>query len=343
MDDEDMNFIWDTIQQQQLIFHPYIAPYGKFDFKKFFEVKRDKSIVLFVDRNILSGLLKFCERGSLLDKGESQILGLLMTWAQMNNIAISAGPAVQEYATQSQNQEVGLMELQKFFEIIDTYPGQMWLRIAEGQQTEIVPVIFSKTLAQNITVNYSNGGDHYYMMVASMLHMVSLYRKRGMKPIDKMIEFLRWTYDNLLVSQYAVVYAALLFTGQDSIKAPKGANTNSIERIVAGCENQAWDLAYLSNWSTLYWNPENYNEEFMFATNDILLKRIFINTHGPNGVNGLLFEVFSQKEYDKLCDFMEERTENRVKPDFGTEPQVYLGKLIEKEKAELMKVLNIDL
>lgn len=104
MNDEDMNFIWDTIQQIQVIFHPEIAPSGKFDFEKFFETKRNKPIILFVDRNILSGLLKFCEKGSLKDKGESQIVGLIMTWAEMNDIAISAGLAVQERATQTQSQ-----------------------------------------------------------------------------------------------------------------------------------------------------------------------------------------------------------------------------------------------
>lgn len=120
MDGEDMNFIWDTIQQIQVIFHPEIAPSGKFDFEKFLKRKEIS-----------------CEKGSLQDKGESQIAGLIMTWAEMNNIAISAGLAVQERATQTQSQEEGLKELQKFLEIFDAYPGQTWLRIAEGQETEI--------------------------------------------------------------------------------------------------------------------------------------------------------------------------------------------------------------
>lgn len=77
----------------------------------------------------------------------------------------------------------------------------------------------------------------------------------------------------------------------------------------------------------------------MFATNDYLLKRIFINTHGPNGVNGLLFEAFSKKDYNRIWDYIEERMENRVKPDFGENPQIYFETLIEKEKAELIKIL----
>lgn len=340
MDDEDMNFIWDTIQQQQIIFHPEIAPFGKFNLDRFYETKRKKPIVLFVDRNILSGLLNFCEKGSLKDKGESQILGLIMTWTEMNDIAISAGPAVQERATQTQNQEEGLRELKKFLEIFDAYPGQVWLKVAEGQLTEIPPVAFSGALAENISTNYSDGCDHYFMMVATMLHIVNLYRRCNMKPVDKVMAFLKWTYDYLLLSQYALVYAVLLFTAQDGIKVPKGANTDNIDRIVAGCENQAWDITYLSNWSTLYSNTQNYSEEFMFATNDILLKRIFVNTHGPNGVNGLLYEVFSKKDYHKLCDYIEDRMKHRIKPDFGRESQVYFKNLIEKEKAEVVELLH---
>ena len=125
IDDEDINFIWNIVQSQQMIFHPYIAPEGRFDYDRLYEVKGKKPIILFVDRNILSGLIKFCEQGSLQDKAESQLLGIIMTWAEMNEIAISAGPAVQERATQIENQEQGLIELQKFFDAFNAYSGQM--------------------------------------------------------------------------------------------------------------------------------------------------------------------------------------------------------------------------
>ena len=32
VDDNDVNFIWDAIQKLQLIFHPSVAPFGKFDY-----------------------------------------------------------------------------------------------------------------------------------------------------------------------------------------------------------------------------------------------------------------------------------------------------------------------
>ena len=118
-DDESINFIWNTIQQQQIIFHPDIAPDGKIKYDIFAETKRKKALALFIDRNILSSLLKFCEMGSLKNKAESQLIGVIMAWTIFNDMSISAGPAIQERASQLHSQEKGLFELQKFLEIFD--------------------------------------------------------------------------------------------------------------------------------------------------------------------------------------------------------------------------------
>lgn len=339
--DESIDFIWNTIQNQQIIFHPEIAPEGKIKYDIFAATKRRKTLTLFVDRNILSSLLKFCEIGSLKNKGESQLIGVIMAWAIFNDMPISAGMAIKERAFQLRSQENGLVELQKFLEIFEVYPGQMWLQVAEGQLAEIPPIKYSNTLAQNISVNYADGGDHYDMAVVSLLHAVWLYRDQTKRPIEKVREFIQWMYDYLLVSEYLLVYVIMLFTGQDNIKAPKHANSNDLGKIVAGCKNQAWDIAYLTNWSTLYSDTDKYSEEFLFATNDILLKRIFVNCNTPFGVNGLLFNVFHKKEYNQLMDYIEDRVRNRIKPDFGGKPQVYFQELIEEEKRKIQTLLKI--
>lgn len=340
IDDGDMDFIWNTIQEQQLIFHPNIAPDGKFDFKKFYESKMKKPFILFIDRNILSSLLKLCEIGSLKDKGESQIIGLIMIWAEMNDISISAGLAVRERASQLDSQEEGLLELQRFFEAHKAYPGQVWLQMAEGRITEIEPISYSNTPAKDITIDYADGGDHYDMAVASLLHLVQLYRDISLTAAEKVQKFFQWMYDNLLVSEYLLVYATMLFTGQNGAKAPKHAKSDDISKVVAGCENQAWDIAYLTNWSTLYSDTDKYAEEFLFATNDILLKRIFIMKNGPYGLNGLLYSAFSKKEYNETINYIEEKMKMRVKPDFGADTHVYFTQLINKEKQQLEVLIN---
>lgn len=340
VEDDDINFIWDTIQVQQIIFHPTIAPDGNIDIDKFFASKRKKPFVLFIDRNILSSFLKFCEAGSLKNKGESQLVGLIMTWAEMNDIAISAGLAIKERAFQLHSQNEGLVELQKFQEAFDAYPGQLWLQIAEGKITEIPPITYSNKPATDITVDYADGGDHYDMAVASLLRVVQLYRDKTLTAAEKVQMFFQWMCDHLLVGEYLLVYAAMLFTGQDGVKAPRHANSDDITKVVAGCENQAWDIAYLTNWSTLYSDTDRYPEEFFFATNDILLKRIFINKNGPYGYNGLLYNIFTQKEYNKLTDYIEEKMINRVKPDFGDDPHAYFMRLIDEEKNRLSVLID---
>lgn len=342
VDDEDMNFLWNTIQEQQVIFHPDIATDGRFDYEKFFASKRKKPFILFLDRNILSSLLKFCEKGSLKNREEARLIALIMAWAQLNDISISAGLAVKERAFQLRSQEEGLIELQKFLEVFDAYPGQMWLYVAEGRLMEIPQIVFSGKPAKNITVDYTDCGDHYEMALAALLHAIGLYRDNSLKPVEKIRRFFEWMCDHMLIGEYLLVYITMLFTDQDNIKAPKHANSDDLEKIISGCENQAWDIAYLTNWSTLYANTEDYDEEFLFATNDVLLKRIFINKNGPFGFNGLLHEVLSKREYNQLMDFVEEKMKNRIKPDFGGDSHEYFQKLIEHEKKALIALICKD-
>lgn len=70
------------------------------------------------------------------------------------------------------------------------------------------------------------------------------------------------------------------------------------------------------------------------------MKRIFINTNGPHGVNGLLFEVFSKKEYNQIIDEIGMIMTERVKPDFGDNPHEYFEMLIEEEKRLLSASLQ---
>lgn len=340
LDGEDINYIYNAIKDLQIIFHPQISPEGQVDYQKLHAIQKKKPLVLAVDRNILISFLKLCEKGSLKSKAESQIIGLLLTWATINGIDVSAGFAIKERAAQLHSQDEGLLELQKFQEAFSYYPSQVWLHVALGQQIEISPIKFSMCQAENITVNYADAGDHYDMAFAALLHAVYLYRNKSMKAVDKLLEFFQWTYDHVLVGGYMWVYATLLFAEVENIKAPKHANSNDIAKIIAGCENQAWDIAHLSTWSTLYANTEEYDLEFLFATNDVLLKRIFVNYHGPYGLNGLIHEVFSQKEYDCICDYLEENIQPRALPKFGSDPHTYFQTLIESEKQNIVNMLE---
>lgn len=244
-----------------------------------------------------------------------------------------------EYASGVHSQEDALRELQKFKEIMERYPAQTWLQVARQELTKIPMCRFSNSVAKGISADYAQGCEHYYLAVASMLRLVQLYRNKKISPMDKMLSFLEWTYDNVIVSGFIIIYAILLFTNQNGIKAPKGVNSTNIEQIVKGCENQAWDITYLSNLSILYAHHDDYTVDFLFVTNDNMLKMIYINGNSPAGINGLLYAAFSQKQYDKICAYIEERQSTREKPSFEENQTKYYQKLIEREKESLQKLL----
>lgn len=342
LDLESVQPIWNSIQKSQIIFHPVIAPDGVINKQKFFFSENNKPYMLFIDRNILISLLKFCENGSLKDNAESKKVGLLFAWAALNGIPVSAGFAVMERSASIHSQEEGLVELGKYLEVTEKYSTQLWIDVATGRKTEIPKITFSMKPAPNVTADYASGSDHYDMAVASLLHMVYLFRNNSMSPTEKIKEFFLWMCDNLLVSEYLLVYVTLVFMGKDGAKAPKNANSNSLEKVIAGCRNQAWDISYLTLWSTFYTASDQYKEEFLFATNDILLKRIFVNKHGPGGFWGFLNAALPTKDFQMLQELIEEKMFHRIKPNFGDNPQDYFHALTEKEINRLAEHYSLD-
>ena len=133
----------------------------------------------------------------------------------------------------------------------------------------------------------------------------------------------------------------LLLTSQEGIKAPKNSMSNDINRIMKGCYNQAWDLSYLSEWSTFFYNETKYPEIFLFSTNDILLKKILIETYSGNP-NNLIKVLLTNNEFKQVDKIITRNSgENRIKPDFGPKPSEYFYNLIEKEKHNLQKIITI--
>ena len=169
--ESEYTYIWQELQRQQMVFHPTLAPAGRFNSQEFFRSLETKPFSLFIDRNILSSLLQFCKDGHI-QSAEAKRIGVLMTWSRLCGIDISAGLAVRERASQCHSQSSALLELQKFFDVFDQYPLQMWLQVATGRLNIIPQITFSGKAAYGISVDYSDPGDHYEMAVASLLHLV---------------------------------------------------------------------------------------------------------------------------------------------------------------------------
>lgn len=89
------------------------STYRETQLAEVFHSLETKPFSLFIDRNILSSLLQFCEKGHIKSE-EAKRIGVLMTWANLCDIGISAGLAVQERAYQLRSQSAALFELQRF-------------------------------------------------------------------------------------------------------------------------------------------------------------------------------------------------------------------------------------
>ena len=95
----------------------------------------------------------------------------------------------------------------------------------------------------------------------------------------------------------------------------------SVDECYNELERQFSDKTEQYNWfhghKEMFKNPDNQNNPYRF--------------------NGVLYSVFSKKDYTDIAIFVEGLMENRVKPDFGEDPMPYFEKLIDAEKANLSR------
>lgn len=339
VNEEEHSFIWDSISNLQLIFHPRLSRDGIVDYQNLSNLYNKKINVL-LDRNLLSSLLNLSRDGYLKNETEMRIVALLMTWVLMNRFPVSAGLALKEYATKFDDIIGPKLELQEFNNIFEYYPSMLWLRLAEGQIDQI-PICSLPITPFATEIKYNEADNHLLMHIAEMLHVVYLCKRNDLSPVDKMVGFLRWNYKNLLICESTLVYVAMLFTNQSGIKAPKNSGSKDIENIMSGCKNQAWDLSYLSNWSCFHYDEKNTKDVFLFATNDNLLKMIFINTYAEGGFGALIEALFSKIHAQKIYDVINDNQRvKRVKPNFGDDPKIYFRWLIEQEKQRVVDLLK---
>lgn len=139
----------------------------------------------------------------------------------MNNYYVSAGLALKEFATKTNNDMETKLELQQFNDIFKYYPSMIWLRLAEGEIDKI-PVCSLPIEPFNIEIKYSEEDDHLLMHIAEMLHVVYLYKQHNLSPVEKVLRFLKWNYEFLLVSESTT----MLFTNQPGIKPPQNSGSN---------------------------------------------------------------------------------------------------------------------
>lgn len=338
LDTEDIEWVWKLIGKLQLIFHPRYAAEGKMEYSEIMRLHHEKDILILFDRNLFIGLRDLARYGCLKDEKEMRIIALVMTWALMNNFPIAPGLALKECGTQMKSDVAAKTELAVFQKIFDYYPSMTWLKLAEGE-IDSIPACDTPKIPYEIDIDYEEEDDHFLMHLAEMLHLVTLLRNKELSAVEKMLDFLEWNYDNLIISESAIVYVAMLLTNQNGVRGPKNYNSNNLDKILDGCRNQAWDLSYVSSWSTVYYNEDKYDKIFFFATNDLGLKRILVNTFADAKAIGCIECCFSKREAERILALIEQKQTNRMRPDFGKNPRQYFYELIELEKENLLTLL----
>lgn len=306
--------------EKEILFHPTISPNGYPDFTG----RYGRENILIIDRNIMTKIVEFCRKGILKDIYILKLIGALLFWAEFNNIRITGGLALNEYATVKNINDDASLENNIFLKIFDQYSPQIWLDVFEGKIPSIDPIKIDNIKDYTFAVE----NEHYLMHLSAMIYLFKLYLVNTIEPYQKVKLYLSWVDKNQLFCAYSVTYACMLFSNR--VKQPKLSLSDTFETKLKKCSNQAWDLSYLSFWSTLYWDEIDTQNNHLFATMDTDLKKIFINTHDTE--TNLFCRFFGDSKGAEIQKHYKGIIRNRVKPIMNKE-KIYA--LLELEKKGL--------
>lgn len=309
---------------KKIIFHPIISPNGIPDFSFY----NNKEFILILDRNLLIPILRLAEKGTLKDEFSLKLISSLLTWTEYNGITITAGLALMEYSHFKQGKKESNIENNVFLEIFNKTNLSDWLNLAMGRTKSISP-IKSRNLYKN---DFFIENDHLKMHYLEMLKISQLYFDINISVENKFRFLFLWIYDNVLICKYTIFYAVFVF-GEKS-KIFRNTN-NDYDEIINKCSNQAWDLTYLSHWSSLYFNENKSKEIFLLATIDKELKNLFSITYKDN--LDIFTETFGLKTGKNIIENMNKTLLPREKPEIDS---IKLDKMILDEKLKLKRILR---
>jgi hypothetical protein len=306
VDERDIKSITEFLLEKKFIFHPVISPEGIMDFTLY----RNKEYVLLLDRNLLTKMIEYFRKGILNDAYIRKVIACIMFWAHANHVSLNSGLALNEYANCTKNNALASVENNIFLDAMEFYHPDVWLSIAMGRSEAIEPLPYISEESYNFKVD----NEHQLMHMSEMFCITRLFFDKLLSPVEKMISFLKWNFSNLLICQYTIVYALYVFS--ENSKVFKKANPGNFDEILGICRNQAWDLTYLSDWSTLYWDDRDGDSVYLFATMDKELKQIFIETHDTE--REMFTRFFNERDALQIEDCFEKLRVNRKKPKLNT-------------------------
>lgn len=295
-EDGDLDLLYKVINNLQICFHHVYAPDGHFSVQSLFELQGDdKNVKIIADRNIVSPICEIATKGKLKDTHRMQKISLFVTWTKYIRAQLSSGLGLYESDTSGLSTISGEENRLQFLHGVDIIPSQLWKMLAFGQIDEIpTPYLFKKTKIDNIKYDFSDNLLYLCNQVA-IIKITQLIRTPEVSGVDKYLSFMEWYAKHMDIAESIVFYAACVFMDVNHASKPKGSKSNNYQKVLAGINNQAWDITYITAWSMQYRN-EKSNDITMFATDDKTQKVIAVNILPPGELANALRAIFTDEQ-----------------------------------------------
>lgn len=342
-EDDELDSLYNAINNLQICFHPIYAPEGKFTVKASFELQSDnKDITVIADKNLVSPICEIAKNGTLSDKYRLQKVALFVTWTKYLNARLTCGIGLLENDMAGLSTATGEENRLQFLHGVDNVPAVIWKDIAFGYRDAIPDVFLYRG---TVTKKQRYRLDTHLLLLsneAAIIKIVEIIRTPNMQPIDKFICFMNWYTNHLDIAESIMVYAAMVFANTPNVSLPKKAQSKSFDEVKKGVKNQAWDITYITTWSMLYYN-ETQGACNMFATDDITQKIIIVNVIPPGQCTETIDAIFKTKaQRKKLKKLAETKLGTaRIRPfkDMKEDEKVATVKeLIDREYETLQKM-----
>lgn len=318
--EDELKTIEDFLFKSEIIFHPVISPKGTPTLGQYFG--REK--VLILDRNILVLILDLVQKGTLKDKYRLKQISSLLVWCIFNDVLPTAGLALMEHSHVLGISEESVQQHNIFRNIYSKYSIKDWFELAIGKKCEIP--IKTEILKEN--PEYKIYNEHQTLNYIQVLKLCQLLLGPKMSLVKYLREFHKWSYENTLIGVYSTFHAILFLKKQT--KLSRQLKELDFNQTLKNCKNVAWDLSYLSFWSTLYWNDKTDKKVYLFATRDKEVKSIF--------------KYIYNSQTDPYINILGKEIETVVKKDlesiFTPRPK---RKFDKKELKELMSIEEMKL
>ncbi len=309
---------------KKIILHPIISPDGIPDFSGY----EGREFIVILDRNILIGIIRLVNNGELKDTHSLKVISCFLAWSEFNNIALNSGLALTEYSHHHGSNIESSKENNIFLHIYKQYSPRDWFDLAMGK-TKTIPKI---ELEKRKDFEFFLEDDHFKMHYLEMLKLSQLYFSDEHEIVKKFELFHKWVFDNILICKYTTYFAVMLLGGKSKTFRKNEIDYESINRI---CNNVAWDLTYLSFWSTQYYYEKDAKQVYLFATMDKELRDLFFLTHKES--LEIYKEVFGEQKGQTIINSVSEIYVKRNKPEINP---IVLDKMIQEEQINLNETLN---